>query len=156
MLTAMALKFFELISLVLSAFVGGMYWGPWLALSRSLNTFEPSVFLAITHRLNQNMAGLMTYLTPLGLLSTLPTLYLSFSSQPTTFYLTLAGFVCFLIALIVTVRIEVPIVMQIVSWDVTAMPPHWPQLRDRWVSFHFIRVAGGLVGLALLTAGAIF
>src|SRR5436190_2176771 len=110
----MTLKLVELLNVVLSALVGGMYWGPWLALSRSLNTFEPSVFLAITHRLNQNMAPLMTFLTPLGLLSTLPTLYLSFDSQPRTFYLTLAGFAFFVTALIVTLRVEVPLVRQMV------------------------------------------
>ena len=150
----MTLKCFELLNLVLSALVGGMYWGTWLALSRSLNRFESNVFLAIAHRLNQNMAGLMTYLTPLGLLSTLPKLYLSFGSQPTTFWFTLAGFMGFLTALLVTVWIEVPIVKQIVSWDLLALPAHWTQLRDRWVSFHWIRVVGGLVGLALLAAGA--
>lgn len=152
----MILKYLELINLVLSALVGGMYWGPWLALSRSLATFEPAMFLAITHRLNQNMAALMTYLTPLGLLSTLPTLYLSFGSQPITFWFTLAGFIGFLTALIVTVWIEVPIVRQIVNWDPLALPAHWTQLRDRWMAFHWIRVVGGLVGLALLAAGAIF
>ncbi|WP_461074026.1 DUF1772 domain-containing protein [Spirosoma horti] len=140
----------------MSALIGGMYWGPWLALSRSLNTFEPRVFLAITHRLNQNMAGLMTYLTPIGLLSTLPTLYLTFGSQPTTFWLTLGGFVGFLIALLVTVWVEVPIVMQIVRWDPLSLPANWMQLRDRWMSFHWIRVVGGLMGLSLLGAGAIF
>ncbi|WP_338874036.1 DUF1772 domain-containing protein [Spirosoma sp. SC4-14] len=138
----MTLKCFELINLVLSALVGGMYWGPWLALSRSLNTFDPGVFLAITHRLNQNMAGLMTYLTPLGLLSTLPTLYLSFGSQPTTFWFTLAGFIGFLTALLVTVWIEVPLVMQIVHWDASALPINWMQLRDRWMNFHWLRVMG--------------
>jgi len=152
----MLLNCFELVNLVLSALVGGMYWGPWLALSRSMNTFEPGLFLAITHRLNQNMAGLMTFLTPLGLLSTLPVLYCSFGSQPTTFWLTLAGFTSFLIALIVTVWIEVPIVMQIVRWDPSDLPPNWTHLRDRWMNFHGIRVVGGLVGLALLAAGTIF
>lgn len=152
----MTLKCFELLNVVLSAFVGGMYWGPYLALSRSLNTFEPDVFLRIAHRLNQNMAGLMTYLTPLGLLSTLPTLYLSFGSQQPTFWLTLAGLVCFLTALLVTVQIEVPIVRQIVSWTPSALPTHWMHLRDRWINFHWIRVIGGLVGLTFLAAGAIF
>ena len=152
----MTLKIAELISIVLSALVGGMYWGPWLALSRSLRTFEPGVFLAIVNRLNRNMAPLMTFLTPAGLLSTLPTLYLSFGDQPTTFYLTLAGFICFVVALIVTMRTEVPIVMQIVTWNVSAMPPNWQQLRDRWVNFHIVRVWAGLAGLTLLVAGAIF
>ena len=152
----MTLKIVELINIVLSALVGGMYWGPWLALSRSLGAFEPGVFLAIVHRLNRNMGPLMTWLTPLGLLSTLPTLVLSFGSQPVTFYLTLAGFVCFVAALIVTMTIEVPIVMQIVTWNVSAMPPNWQQLRDRWVDFHILRIIGGIAGLALLLAGAIF
>ncbi|WP_020596451.1 anthrone oxygenase family protein [Spirosoma panaciterrae] len=152
----MILKCVELLNVVLSALVGGMYWGPYLALSRSLNTFEPDVFLSIAHRLNQNMAGLMTYLTPLGLLSTLPTLYLSFGSQVLTFWLTLAGLVCFLTALLVTVQIEVPIVRQIVSWAPSALPTNWKHLRDRWMRFHWIRVLGGLVGLTCLAAGAIF
>ena len=152
----MILKLVELISILISALVGGMYWGPWLALSRSLSTFEPGAFLAIVHRLNQNMAPLMTWLTPLGLLSTLPTLYLSFGIQPLTFYLTLAGLACFVVALIVTVAVEVPIVMQIVTWNVSAMPPNWQELRDRWVNFHVLRIIGGITGLALLVAGAIF
>ena len=152
----MTLKLVELINIVLSALVGGMYWGPWLALSRSMNTFEPGVLLAIVNRMNRNMAPLMTWLTPLGLLSTLPTLYLSFHSQPNTFYLTLAGFVCFVAALVVTIRTEVPIVMQMITWNESAMPSNWQQLRDRWVSFHLIRVVAGIVGLALLLAGAIF
>jgi hypothetical protein len=46
----MALKICELISIVFSAFVGGMYWGPWLALSRSLRTFTPEVFLDVVDR----------------------------------------------------------------------------------------------------------
>ncbi len=152
----MTIKVIEFLNIILSALVGGMYWGPWLALSRSLNTFEPGVLLAIVNRLNRNMATLMTWLTPLGLLSTLPTLYLSFENQPTTFYLTLAGFACFVFALIVTVRTEVPIVLQIITWNVSAMPSNWQQLRDRWVKFHVFRVVAGVVGLALLVAGAIF
>ena len=152
----MTLKVVELINIILSAVVGGMYWGPWLALSRSLNTFKPDAFLAIVNRLNQNMAPLMTFLTPVGLLSTLPTLYLSFGNQPTTFYLTLVGFVCFVFALIVTVRIEVPIVMQIVTWSVSAMPQNWQQLRDQWVNFHILRVVAGVIGLGFLVAGTIF
>jgi len=146
----------ELVSIVLSALVGGMYWGPWLALSRSLKTFNPEVFLAVVDRLNQNMAGLMTILTPLSLLSILPVLALSYARQPVTFFLYLAGFFCFLIALLVTVLIEVPIVKQIVTWTVQALPHNWEQLRDRWGAFHVVRVVAGIAGLGFLVGGAIF
>ena len=46
----MTLKIFEIINIMLAAIVGGMYWGPWLALSRSLKEFNPVVFLAVVSR----------------------------------------------------------------------------------------------------------
>jgi hypothetical protein len=86
------LKIWELISIVLSALVGGMYWEPWLALSKSLNTFKLEVFLDIVDRMNRNMRPLMIVLAPIALLSIVPFLFISFSQQPTTFGLNLAGF----------------------------------------------------------------
>ena len=152
----MTLKIFELVSIVVSAVVGGMYWGPWLALSRSIDTFKPAVFLDVVDRLNGNMAGLMTVLTPAGLVSIVPVLLLSYSDRPITFYLNLAGFISFVVALLVTGLIEVPIVKQITTWKVESLPENWTQLRDRWGSFHIIRVVAGIAGVALLVAGAIF
>ena len=150
----MTLKICELINIVLSALVGGMYWGPWLALSRSMPTFKPEVFLDIVNRMNRNMEFVMTILTPVALLSTAPVLFFSYKEQPRTFYLTLIGFVMF--ALLVTMLIEVPIVKLIVTWTVGTLPANWQQLRDRWGAFHIIRVVAGIGGLVLLVAGAIF
>ncbi len=152
----MTLKIWELISIVLSALVGGMYWGPWLALSRSLRTFKPEVFLDIVDRMNRNMESVMTILTPAALLSIAPVLFFSYNKKPGTFYLSLAGFALFVVALLVTVLVEVPIVKQIVTWKVGTLPDNWRQLRDRWGAFHIIRVVAGIGGLALLVAGAIF
>jgi uncharacterized membrane protein len=149
-------KIWELISIVLLALVGGLYWGPWLALSRSMATFEPDVFLAIVKRMSRNMAPLMTILMPAALLSTVPVLILSSGHRPSTFYLTLAALALFLVTLLVTVLIEVPIVAQIETWTVTTMPAGWQQLRDRWGAFHLLRVIPALAGLVLLLAGAIF
>jgi len=152
----MNLKIGELISIVLSAWVGGMYWGPWLALSRSMRTFRPEVFLDIVDRMNRNMESVMTILTPVALISIAPVLFFSYSEQPRTFYLTLAGFALFVVALVVTMLIEVPIVKQIVTWTIGTLPGNWQQLRDRWVAFHIIRVVAGIGGLVFLVAGAIF
>lgn len=68
----MILKMWELISIVLLTLVSGMYWGPWLALSRSMATFEPEVFLPVVARMNRNMGPLMIVLMPIALLSTVP------------------------------------------------------------------------------------
>jgi len=150
------LKTLELISIVLAAFVGGMFWGPWLALSRSMKTFAPDVFLAIVHRMSPNMAAVMTAMMPVGLLSMLPVLVLSFGVRPVTFYLTLGALASFVCALLVTMVIEVPIVRQIETWTVATLPEDWPRLRDRWGAFHIVRVAAAGAGLLLLTAAAIY
>jgi len=152
----MTLKIVELVNIIISAIVGGMYWGPWLALTKSLNTFDKKVFLAIVGRLNINMAPLMTILSPLSLLTTIFVLIFSYTNHNTTFYFTLVGFILFLTALIVTVTIEVPIVKEIVTWTETTVPVNWEKIRDRWGKFHIVRVTASIIGLIFLLAGILF
>ena len=152
----MLLRLFQLLNIVLLLLVSGMYWGPWLALTKSIATFEPDVFLAIVQRLNRNMEPLMTALLPVALLSTLPVLYLAHGARPLTFDLTLTGFVLFLVTLLVTGFVEVPIVKQIVTWTPSTLPDNWRQLRDRWSAFHYARIVPSLLGLVLILIGAIF
>ena len=152
----MTLKTWEFISIVLSALVVGMFCGPWVALTRSINTFGPEVFLAIGHRLVKNVAPVMTILMPVSLLSILPVLFISYSVQPRTFYLYSTGFALFVIALIVTLLVEAPISRQVKVWTSATQPGNWQQLRDRWGPFHVVRVVLSIAGLGLLVAGAIF
>jgi uncharacterized membrane protein len=150
------MKTWQLISIILSAFVAGMFHGPWVALSRSMKTFTPDVFLAIVDRMNRNMAPVMTVLMPATLLSIIPVLLLSYHQRPSVFYLNATALALFIIALVVTIFIEVPIVEQIVTWKVSTLPGNWQQLRDRWTRFHIIRVITGLASLVLLVIAAIF
>ena len=150
------MKAAELLSILLNALVMGVFWGPWVGLTRSLATFEPSAFLAIGKRLNLNLAPLMTVLMPVALLSTVPTLVLSYGNQPITFATTLGGAVLFAIALVVTVAVEVPIAVQVKDWSTDTLPDNWRRLRDRWASVHIVRVLAGIAGLGLLVAGAIY
>jgi hypothetical protein len=145
----------DIVSITLAALVMGVFWGPWLAVTRSIDTLTPEVFLVLVHRLDKNLGGIMRVLFPLALLSMIPVLVLSFG-QTTSFVLTLAGFLLFVLALIVTAAVEVPIVKQIRGWTDATMPPNWEQLRNRWSSFHLLRVIPGILGLALLLAGAVW
>jgi len=150
------MKTWELISIVLAALTAGMFHGPWIALSRSMRTFTPEVFLAIVDRMNRNMAPVMTVLMPATLLAIIPVMLLSYHVQPKTFYLSAAAFVLFIVALLVTVFIEVPIVEQIATWTVSTLPKNWHQVRDRWSKFHIIRVVAGFTSVVLLVVAAIF
>jgi len=102
------------------------------------------------------MAQVMTLLMPVAILSIIPPMFLTFKRQPTHFYLTLAAFILFIVALLVTMLIEVPIVKQMETWTVSTLPDNWQQLRDRWASFHLLRITSSFVGLALLVVAAIF
>jgi uncharacterized membrane protein len=126
------LKIWALIGIVLSALVTGVFRGPWVALTTSIGTFTPEVFLVIVDQLSRNIAPVMTVLMPAALLSMVPILPMSFNERPRTFYLTLTGFTWFLVALLVTILVEVPIVKKIVTWAVSTLPGNWQQLRDRW------------------------
>jgi hypothetical protein len=79
------MKAWELCSVVLAALMAGMFFGPWAALSRSLHTFEPDVFLAIVNRMNRNMAPVMMVLMPAAMLSIIPVLLYSYGVAPRTF-----------------------------------------------------------------------
>jgi len=152
----MDIRAFEVVNIVLSALVAGVFWGPWVGLTRSIATFDRPVFVAIGHRMNLNLAPLMTVLMPVALASTVPTLVLSYGGRPATFAWTMAGLGLFVVALVVTVRVEVPIATKIKSWATSTPPEDWQRLRDRWASFHVVRVVTGIAGLAALVAGAIY
>ncbi|QNK79381.1 anthrone oxygenase family protein [Nakamurella sp. PAMC28650] len=148
-------RILDLASILLAALVAGVFWGPWLAVSRSMNSFSPTVLLALVQRMDRNLGSVMGVLMPVALASMIAVLVNSYRSRPETFYPTLFGFALFLMTLLVTAFVEVPIVTQIRAWTVATMPADWQRLRDRWVSFHLLRVVGGMTGLALLVAGPV-
>jgi uncharacterized membrane protein len=58
-------------------------------------------------------------------------------------------------ALIVTVRVEVPINRAIASWNVTAPPANWAAIRGRWLRFHLIRTCCGTIAFLCAEAALI-
>ncbi|HEY2303561.1 MAG TPA: nitroreductase/quinone reductase family protein [Acidimicrobiales bacterium] len=104
----------------------------------------------------RNMAPIMTILMPVALLSTLPVLVLSYANRRPTFYLTLSALVLFVITLLLTMLVEVPIVQQMDRWTVSTLPPDWRRVRDRWGAFHILRAVPSILGIVLLLVGAIF
>ena len=81
---------------------------------------------------------------------------LSFGKQRYTFYLTLAGLAMFLVTLMVTLVVEVPIVKQMDTWTGSTLPDDWQELRDRWGAFHLLRILPAVAGLILLLVSVIF
>jgi uncharacterized membrane protein len=153
----LALRLLDILNITLAALVCGIFWGPWLALTRSMRTFTPEVFLPVVHRLDQNLGRVMQGLFPIALLSFVPVLVLDvvFGCRA-SLILGIVAFALFVLALVVTMVIEVPIVKRIRGWTLDTMPADWQAVRDRWVSYHLLRVIPGIAGVALLVAGALW
>jgi uncharacterized membrane protein len=152
----MTLKVCELISIILSTLVAGIFFGPWVALSGSVSNFKPEVWLAIVNRFNSNLFPVMSVLMPGALLSIGPVLFITYNGQRSTFFLNAIAVVLSAVALLVTVLFQMPLVKQMRGWTVATLPHNWEQIRDRWEAFHAVRVVASVAGLVMMLTAAIF
>jgi hypothetical protein len=154
--SAPTLEIWQFINILLLSLITGVFWAMWLGLSRSMASLSPQTFIEVGHAMIGNLGTIMAILMPAAMLATLPVLNLLYRRRVEGFYATLAGFVLFVIALLITLLVEVPLDLQFEQWTVSTLPPNWQQLRDRWEWYHFLRSWIALFGLALVIAGALF
>ena len=151
------MKFAQFINMLLLSLVAGIFWGTWFSLSRSIGSITPGTFLEVGRIMIGNLAWLMRILMPAAMLSTLPVLFLLFRRKMMgAFFLASAGFLLFVVALLVTLTVNVPIDNQIKQWTVTTLPSDWQAIRDRWEFYHGLRTFASLAGLACAFASALF
>jgi hypothetical protein len=153
----MNLKIWQFINIFLSALAAGVLWGRWLTLSRSIAEITPETFLEIGKAMIGNAVPVVPILTFAAILSTVPVLLLLYRRKRSkAFAATLAAFVLFVAALLITLLVEVPIDRQILDWTVATLPANWEELRDHRETFHVMRTFAYLAGLALITGAAVF
>ena len=140
-------------TIVLFALVMGVFWGTWFSLSRTMHRLSGETFVAVGHEMIQNLGVPMAILLPLSLLSALVTLALLWPSRHTAaFWWLLAGFLLMVVALVVTLAVEVPIDNRIEDWTAATLPADWRSIQSRWELFHTIRT---LVSIAAVVAATI-
>lgn len=145
----MWVKLWQVFTLLLACLVTGVFWGPWVALHRTANRLTAPVLLEVVHQLSPNLAQVMTPLMPGLLLCLLPDLWVH-RTQGGPLGLLIASWLLYLLALIITVAVEVPIVKRMETWNAQRLPPDWEASRDRWRRFHLVRVFGAMTAFALL------
>jgi uncharacterized membrane protein len=151
----MELTIIQYTALFLLLLVTGVFWGPWLALHRSLHVFTREEFIKITKTMGANLERPMQIAMPLCLVFMVLSAILSPKKDSVEFYLVVASFCCLLITLIITMTTELPIVNKIRQWTVETIPSDWEAIRDKWVRFHALRVFPALISFGLFQA-AIF
>lgn len=145
----MNLQLIEFATLLLLLLVTGVFWGPWLALHRSLHLFTKEEFIKITKIMAINLGRPMQMLMPLCVLLMGLSILFYPHKNLLEFYLIVASFCCIIITLIVTMMVELPIVNKIKQWNLETIPSDWEAIRDKWVKFHALRVFPAIIGFIL-------
>jgi uncharacterized membrane protein len=143
-------------ALFLLALVTGIFWGPWFALHRSMSGFSATEFLHITRTMVRNLGIPMRILMPCCIVAMGASTWSYPDRQCVGFYFSIAALVLSIIALVVTMAVEVPIVTRIDRWTDTTIPDGWQSLRDRWLSFHIIRVVSSVCSFACLVIALLY
>jgi len=149
----MKLKAVEFIGLILASLVMGVFWGTWFTLTRSIHNFSAAEFIHIGKTIINNVAIPMSIIMPATLLFMLIAILLSRRVNRYSFYLYSISFLLMVIALIITVAVEVPIDNQIKTWTETSVPGNWESLRQTWDSFHTIRTFTSIASVCFFAWG---
>jgi uncharacterized membrane protein len=141
--------------LFLLALVTGVFWGTWFTLTRSIETFSAGEFIHIGQTIIRNVAWPMRILMPACILFMIMSASLVTEKNSAAFYLSVTACLLIVIALLITLLVEVPIDNQIRTWTAETVPDDWTTLRVRWQVFHTARTFVSLGSLASLIAAVL-
>ncbi|GAA3962850.1 hypothetical protein GCM10022210_08520 [Mucilaginibacter dorajii] len=130
--------------------IAGVFWGPWFALTRSLNLFSPAEFIKITKTLSHNLGAPMRILLPACIVLMSVSVYLFPGKSSLRFIAGIVSIISIVASLIITVAIEVPIVKKIELWTADNYPADWTEFRDRWLKFHIYRMLAAFISFCCL------
>jgi uncharacterized membrane protein len=138
------------LALFLLTLVTGVFWGTWFTLTRSIETFSAAEFIHIGQTIIANVAWPMRILMPACILFMILSIWLVPEKKSLGFYFGVTACLFIIIALLITLLVEVPIDNQIRTWTTETVPADWTALRARWQVFHTARTFVSLASLASL------
>lgn len=143
------MKTLQLITGLLLVLIAGVFWGTWFSLSRTMHELSAEMFLAIGKQIMQNVALTMSIIMPASILCLLILLIRTWKIKTVYFYCIFAVLMLSVIALIITVGVEVPIDNKIRTWAVDTIPSGWKNIREKWEVYHTIRTFVSLPAVAV-------
>jgi uncharacterized membrane protein len=127
----------------LNLLTGGIYTGFLVEASvieLTLRSFDASVYTQVQYVKHTRLHVLAKATLLPELVSGLALLVLN-PLHGTVFALTLVALLCLAGALVVTLRVNVAINDDQMTWNVQAPPSNWAAVRDRWQVAHFVRTS---------------
>lgn len=121
-----------------------------------MHTLPPDYFITIGKQIMQNVAVTMSIIMPASIIALVLLLIASWKNKGIYFYSVLVSLVLFILALVITLAVEVPIDNQIASWTPETIPAAWQAIRDKWERFHIMRTFLSLCSVAFFYAALIY
>jgi uncharacterized membrane protein len=140
-------------SVLLSALSTGGFFGTWAALGPSTRDFTPGTYVEVQQATIRNLRPVMGTLLPAAVAANAIMVVAGARERRSpAFALTVGGLCSQLVALALTVAIELPINAQVMTWSPDQPPQGWEAARNRWAGVHTARTASAVTGLMCLVA----
>lgn len=145
----------QTLSLLLAALLVGNEFGVAAVVHPALSRLPPPVHIGSVAGIGRRSEKMMPVWMVLVMLSAIVVLMLHPERTSFSFYLTLAGAVCFAAVVAWSLLLNVPLNRRVVAWDPASPPDDWRDVRRRWDGLHVGRVSLCVAGFMLLAFGAV-
>ncbi|MFJ3671261.1 anthrone oxygenase family protein [Streptomyces sp. NPDC090106] len=126
-----------------------------LVLETSLRDYDGTVYTQVRQVELDNLDTLASATLIPTIIATAIVVLGAWRAKGPALYLPLAALVLFLLILVLTIAVNLPINADQRDWTVTSPPADWADVRDRWQTSHVIRTIASVVAFALLSLSAL-
>jgi uncharacterized membrane protein len=138
----------QLAVVVFAALATGGLMVNWIGLGRAMVRLSASTYVEFHQTTNRTFDPYMPIVVMGALLGGILLAILSPGIHSLSGELAIAGSLCYVAVLAITMPTNVRINKQIARWSVQSPPDDWRPTRSRWVRFHILRTLVSLPGLA--------
>jgi uncharacterized membrane protein len=138
----------QLAVVVFAALATGGLMVNWIGLGRAMARLSASTYVEFHQATNRTFDPYMPIVVMGALLGGILLAILSPGIHTLSGELAIAGSVCYVAVLAITMPTNVRINKQIARWSVQSPPNDWSPVRARWIRFHILRTLVSLPGLA--------
>jgi uncharacterized membrane protein len=138
----------QLAVLIIAALATGGLMVNWIGLGRAMLPLSVSTYVEFHQATNHTFDPYMPIVVVGALLGGIVLAILSPGIHSLSGELAIAGSVCYVAVLAISLTTNVRINKQIARWSVQRPPDRWTLIRASWVRFHTLRTLFSLPGLA--------
>jgi uncharacterized membrane protein len=138
----------QLVVIFFAALATGGLMVNWIGLGRAMSRLSESTYVEFHQATNHTFNPYMPIVVVGAILGGIVLAIFSQGIHSLSGELAIAGFVCYVAVLVITLSTDVRINKQIGHWSVQSPPDDWSSIRARWIRFHIVRTLFSLPGLA--------